>query len=237
MRAKDLGNLLLLLALLGGLVWFAQAGGDSCAGAVANLAGVPEPPDPEQVRAALDAARDAPVAGRLDVHLEWIAQGSPLARASLESWLVEFPPGALTSSQVDKLADVALAWPDERLRKAAAGVLLANAPSAESAPAWRAVRGVATEADLAKLPGSAWAAALGPPALPALLQRPDDTALRQLLRAHPDLRRQAIPALIDGLPARHATLVAVAGTDLGADAERWRDWWSGVERSLERLAD
>ncbi len=237
MGARNLANLLLLGALLAGLIWFTQAGGDSCAGAVANLAGVPEPPNPEQVRAALDAARTAPVAGRLDVHLEWIAQGSPLARASLEGWLTEFPAGALEVGQVDTLRDVALAWPDEALRQAAAGVLLANQPTGPAAPAWRAVRGVATEADRAALPGSTWAAALGPPALQTLLTRADDSALRQLLRAHPNLRRQAIPVLIEGLPGRHATLAAVAGTDLGTDSDRWRDWWAGVERSLERLAD
>lgn len=237
MRARDLGNIMLLVGLLAGLVWFTQAGGDSCASAVASLAGAPAKPDPAVVSDALKAAQGAPVAERLDVHLEWIAQRSPLAVASLERWLANFPPGALTGDQRDKLVDVALAWPDEGLRTAAAGVLLADAPDAPSAPAWRAVRGVATPVDLAALPGSAWAAALGPPALAALLKRPDDAALRQLLRAHPHLRREAIPALIEGLPARHGTLAAVADTDLGTDPERWRQWWAGVERSLERLAD
>lgn len=237
MRAKDLANVVLLVALLGGLFWFTQAGGDSCAGAVASLAGVAEPPDPEAVSKALKAAADAPTAQRLDVHLEWIAQGSPLARASLERWLEAFPVGTLTQGQIAKLSDVALAWPDDHLRQAAAGVLLADAANAASTPAWRAVRGAATEADRDALRGAPWAAALGPAALTQLMERPDDGPLRQLLRAHPDLRRQAIPTLIEGLPGRHATLAAVAGTDLGADPDRWRQWWAGVERSLERLAD
>ena len=234
---KNLANLLLLGALLAGLIWLSQAGGESCAGAVASLAGVPEPPDPEQVRAALDGARTAPVAQRLDVHLQWIAQGSPLARASLQGWLSEFPAGALSPDQVGTLTDVALAWPDETLRQAAAVVLLANDPVGQSGAAWRAVLGVATDQDRADLPGSAWAAALGPSALRDLLGREDDAPLRQLLAAHPDLRRQAIPVLIEGLPDRHATLAAVADTDHGTDPGPWKSWWAGVERSLARLAD
>ena len=38
MRAKDLGNILILAAMLGGLLWFTRAGGDSCAGAAEFLA-------------------------------------------------------------------------------------------------------------------------------------------------------------------------------------------------------
>ena len=70
------------------------------------------------VAAALEAAHTFPVARRLDVYLEWIARGSPLAEADLERWLTEFPAGALTGQQRQRLEDVVLAWPDEALRRA-----------------------------------------------------------------------------------------------------------------------
>lgn len=237
MRAKDLGNILILAAMLGGLLWFTQAGGDSCAGAAEFLAAGPAAPDPEEVIKALEAAASDPVAGRLDVHFEWIARGSPLAIASLETWLNTFPAGSLTKAQIDELADVALAWSNGPLRTASAGVLLANSPQAASAPAWRLVRGEEVAGDREQIADTPWAAALGRQALPALLKRADDGPLRQLLRAHPDLRRQAIPQLIEGLPATHPTLAAVAATDLGTDPDPWRQWWAGVESSLKRFAD
>ncbi len=237
MRAKDLGNLTLLMALLAALLWMSHAGSTSCAGAVATLAGVAARPDPEAVRAALDDAVGRPAAERLDVHLHWIAQGSPLAEASLEGWLTGFPRGALGEAQTATLADVALAWPDAALRRAAAGALLANGAVDAKAAAWRAVRGEASKAERAEVARGPQAAALGPEALEGLLGRTDDAPLRQLLRAHPDLRRVAIPPLIERLPAGHALLVDIAGADLGRRPEPWRHWWAGVERSLSRLAD
>jgi len=237
MRAKDLGNLTLLVALLFALAWMSHAGSTSCAGAVASLAGVSEPPDPEVVRAALDEAAGRPPAERLDVHLHWIGQGSPLAEASLEGWLRGFPRGALGDTQKATLAEVALAWPDAALRRAAAGALLANGADTAEAAAWRVVRGEASEAERTEVGRGPQAAALGPEALEGLLGRADDGALRQLLRAHPDLRRIAIPRLIERLPNGHTLLVDVAGADLGRQPEPWRHWWAGVERSLTRLTD
>ena len=237
MRAKDLGNITLLGALLATLLWMSHAGSTSCAGAVATLAGIPDRPDPEAVRAALDDAGGQPVAERLDVHLHWIAQGSPLAEASLEDWLTGFPRGSLGQTQAATLEDVALAWPDEALRRAAAGALLANGSDAAKAAAWRAVRGEASKDERADVARGPQAAALGPEALEDLLGRTDDAPLRQLLRAHPDLRRVAIPRLIERLPAGHDLQVDVAGAALGRHPDPWRHWWARVERSLAKLAD
>lgn len=259
LRINDAATLLLRVGGLGAVLWFARQGGPDCAGAAVELTGTPAPPPlPGRVQAALDAVRHADPARRLDAHFEWIALGSPLATAALEAWLAsDFPAGALSADQRERMLDAALAWPDPAVRRAGAAVVLADAAGAGAVPAdgagraedalvkaaCRAVRGEASVAELAALRTDAagrLTAALGPAALDTLLPRAvrgDDAGLMLLLRAHPDLRRQAIPRLIEELPVAHSTLVAVADTDLGPLPEPWRSWWDGVERSLRRLAD
>ena len=255
---RDLMTLLVLALLLVGLLALRGRGSTSCSGRLAELAGGPPPaPDAAQVAAALAAARNGSVAERIDVHLEWIARGSSLARASLHAWLgSDFPAGSLSAQQRRRLEGIALAWPVESLRQSAAGILLADAPdeAARDAAAvgCRALLGRASpeaRADLtrraASEPAAArWLASLGSPALAPLIRLVGGGAagahagLDALVRAHPELRREAIPALIDLLeggsePAR--TALETVADERFAEVSEWRDWWEGMRKRLERL--
>jgi hypothetical protein len=182
-RARSFATLLVLLALLGGVVALRQFGVERMERLFAGLSGEPGAGglDARQESAALAEARRLPTVARIDALLGLVDQGSLLAAAEVETWLVAgYAPGDLSPAQCARLEAIALRSPGVRTRRAAAGLLLAEqgaAPGvaeAEASPeALRArIRALGLQGLRAELAEAdeAWLRSACGPGQPALLR-------------------------------------------------------------------